>query len=183
MADEAGRGRPAGSGPSPRAGLGQGLALDELHRQERAAVGQGAGLVDGRDARVLELAGDPGLVDEPAARPRSRAEYRRCEDLDRHVRGPGPRPGPGRRRPCRRGRSPRATRSPAAHPNTRPGPPAEPVHRRETHWSGSIPTMTRSADETDSPESSRVGSAMGQSPLIALPDPESLSRIPHVEQS
>ena len=40
--------------------------LDELHRQERPAVGQGADLVDRRDAGVLELAGDPRLVEEPA---------------------------------------------------------------------------------------------------------------------
>ena len=38
------------------------LALDELHGQERPAVGQGAEVVDRRDARVLQLAGDPGLV-------------------------------------------------------------------------------------------------------------------------
>ena len=44
----------------------EGLALDELHRQERPAVGQRADLVDRRDAGVLQLAGDPGLVEEPA---------------------------------------------------------------------------------------------------------------------
>ena len=44
----------------------EGAALDELHRQERPAVGEGADLVDGRDAGVLELAGDRGLLEEPA---------------------------------------------------------------------------------------------------------------------
>ena len=55
----------AGSGRS-REQVVQGAALDQLHGQERPAVGQGADLVDRRDAGVLELAGDPGLVEEPA---------------------------------------------------------------------------------------------------------------------
>jgi hypothetical protein len=38
------------------------LALDELHGKEGPAVGQRAEIVDGRDGRVLQLAGDPGFV-------------------------------------------------------------------------------------------------------------------------
>jgi hypothetical protein len=63
--------------------VGEGVPLDELHRQKRAAVGQRPDLEEGRDARVLELGGDAGLGDEPggglvAAQPV-------VEDLDGHV--------------------------------------------------------------------------------------------------
>jgi hypothetical protein len=47
--------------------LGEGFSLDELHHQKRAAVGQGSDLVNRGNAVVLELAGDPGLLDEPPA--------------------------------------------------------------------------------------------------------------------
>ena len=47
----------------------EGAALDQLHGQERPAVGQGADLVDRRDAGVLELAGDPGLLARTGGRP------------------------------------------------------------------------------------------------------------------
>src|SRR5262249_59376579 len=63
---------------------GQGPALDELHGQERAAVGEGADLVDGRDARVLELAGDGGFVVEPADGRRGLAEGG-ANELDRDL--------------------------------------------------------------------------------------------------
>src|SRR5947199_80055 len=44
----------------------QRLALDELHRQERPAVGQRAEVVDGRDAGVLQLRRDARLLGEAA---------------------------------------------------------------------------------------------------------------------
>ena len=53
--------------PRPVGGLhlvGQGLPGDELHGQERGAVGQRAEGVDRRDARVLQLGGDLRLADE-----------------------------------------------------------------------------------------------------------------------
>ena len=46
--------------------VGQRLPLDQLHGEVRPAVGEGAQLVDRHDARVLELAADLGLLDEPA---------------------------------------------------------------------------------------------------------------------
>ena len=52
-------------GPRPQQLL-ESFPLDELHGQIRPAVGQGAEVVDGGDVRVLEQAGDPRLVDEPA---------------------------------------------------------------------------------------------------------------------
>ena len=52
----------------------EGAALDQLHGQEGAAVGQRAEVVDRRDAGVLELAGDPRLVDEPSRDHRARGE-------------------------------------------------------------------------------------------------------------
>jgi hypothetical protein len=48
----------------------QRVALDELHRQERAAVGEDAEVMRGRDPWVLELASDAGLILEPTGRPR-----------------------------------------------------------------------------------------------------------------
>ena len=59
-------------------------ALDQLHGQERPAVGQGAEVVDGGDAGVLELAGDAGLVREPAGG-RGVGREPVLEDLDRHL--------------------------------------------------------------------------------------------------
>ena len=44
----------------------EGVAVDELHRQERPAVGKRPDLVNGRNARVLKLPGDPGFVVEAA---------------------------------------------------------------------------------------------------------------------
>ena len=49
--------------------LVEGLALDQLHGQERPAVGQRAEVVNRRDGGVLQLAGDAGLVGEAAGRP------------------------------------------------------------------------------------------------------------------
>ena len=46
--------------------IGQGAALDQLHREVGAAVGEGAQLVDRHDARMLQLAGDLRLLDEAA---------------------------------------------------------------------------------------------------------------------
>ena len=52
--------------PLPEQG-GQGATLDQLHGQERPAVGESADPVHGRNAGVLELGGDPSLVGEPAS--------------------------------------------------------------------------------------------------------------------
>ncbi len=46
--------------------LGEGLALDQLHGEVGATVGEGAQLVDRDDAGVLELAADLRLLDEAA---------------------------------------------------------------------------------------------------------------------
>jgi hypothetical protein len=43
----------------------QGLALDQLHGEERALVGEGAQLIHGGNAGVLQLPGDPRFLDEP----------------------------------------------------------------------------------------------------------------------
>ena len=43
-------------------------SLDELHRQEGPAIGQGANLVHGRDSRVLQLTSDPCLTEEALGR-------------------------------------------------------------------------------------------------------------------
>ena len=53
----------AGVGPLFQDGF-ESAALDELHGQERPAIGEGADLVDRRDARMLQLAGDPRLAEE-----------------------------------------------------------------------------------------------------------------------
>ena len=45
---------------------GQGAALDQLHGEVEPAVGEPAQLVDRDDPRVLELAADLRLLDEPA---------------------------------------------------------------------------------------------------------------------
>jgi hypothetical protein len=47
----------------------EGVALDQLHGQERPAVGEDAEVVHGRDVGVLQLPGDAGLVGEPPGRP------------------------------------------------------------------------------------------------------------------
>jgi hypothetical protein len=44
--------------------------LDELHRQEGPAIGEGADLVHDGDAGVLQLAGDPRLAEEALGRER-----------------------------------------------------------------------------------------------------------------
>ena len=46
----------------------EGATADQLHRQERATVGKCAKIVDGWNGRVLQLAGDPRFVGEPAGR-------------------------------------------------------------------------------------------------------------------
>ena len=66
----------------------EGPPLDQLHGQERPAVGQGAEVVDRRDAGVLELAGDPGLVDEPTRQQRPGGEPL-LQDLDGHLAAEG----------------------------------------------------------------------------------------------
>jgi hypothetical protein len=45
---------------------GQGAALDQLHGEIRPVVGEVAQLVDRDYAGMLQLAGDLGLLDEPA---------------------------------------------------------------------------------------------------------------------
>ena len=63
------RQEPRQLGGRPRAGLqqvGERLPLDQLHREERPAIGEGAQLVDRHDPGVLQLAADLGLFDEPA---------------------------------------------------------------------------------------------------------------------
>ena len=52
-----------GRAPSGEPG-GEGLALDQLHGEERPLVGQATHLVDRHHARVLEPASDPGLLEE-----------------------------------------------------------------------------------------------------------------------
>ena len=59
-------------------------ALDELHRQERAAVRQRAEVVHGRDGRVLELTRDAGFVGESPGGPGRRPVLVE-QDLDRHL--------------------------------------------------------------------------------------------------
>ena len=60
------RGR-SSAGPAPlRQQISQGAALDQLHGEIRPVVGEGAQLVDRDHAGVLQLAGDLGLLDEPA---------------------------------------------------------------------------------------------------------------------
>ena len=73
-----GRRRPGGQQ------LREGLAPDQLHREERPAVGEGAQLVDRHDARVLELAADLRLLDEAADHLGAAAEVV-AEDLDGDV--------------------------------------------------------------------------------------------------
>ena len=55
-----------GRAPARRQQRRQGAAPDQLHREERPAVGEAPQLVDRDDARVLELAADLRLLDEPA---------------------------------------------------------------------------------------------------------------------
>src|SRR5687767_6232212 len=54
----------AGGALALRQEVPQRVPLDELHGQEGPAVGQGAEVVYGRDAGVLQLAGDLRLDDE-----------------------------------------------------------------------------------------------------------------------
>ena len=70
----------------------EGVALDELHRQERPAVGEFADPVNGRDAGVLELAGDLRFVDEPHCRAGPRG-VPLGQDLDGHLAVQGHVPG------------------------------------------------------------------------------------------
>ena len=42
------------------------MALDQLHREVGTAVAEGAQLVNGHDAGMLQLAGDLGFLDEAA---------------------------------------------------------------------------------------------------------------------
>jgi hypothetical protein len=54
-----------GSRPFPEQ-VGEGASLDQLHGEEGPAVGQGADLVDGGNAGVLQLPGDLRLLAETA---------------------------------------------------------------------------------------------------------------------
>jgi hypothetical protein len=65
--------------------VGEGAALDELHGQERPAVGEGADLVDGRDAGVLQLPRDLRLLPEAPLVVRVAPEL-----LAQHLDGQGP---------------------------------------------------------------------------------------------
>ena len=77
-------GQVVGRARAGREQVGQRLALDQLHGEERPAVGEGAQLVDRHDARVLQLAADLRLLDEPADQVGVVAEVL-AEDLDGHV--------------------------------------------------------------------------------------------------
>ena len=56
-----------GSGPSPAHAVAQRAVLEELHREERVAVGRDAGVVDAHDVRVPRQAADRlALLGEPA---------------------------------------------------------------------------------------------------------------------
>jgi hypothetical protein len=57
-------------------GLGEGAAADLLHREPRPPVGVLPELVDRGDAGVLQLGGDPGLVEEQGPRPAVGGELR-----------------------------------------------------------------------------------------------------------
>src|SRR5262249_13376533 len=78
------RDEPAAVGGFGRQQGGEGVALDQLHHQERAAVGERADVVDGGDGRVLELGGDAGLVEEPGGGRRV-GPVAGLQELDGHV--------------------------------------------------------------------------------------------------
>ena len=69
--------------------LGKRVPLDQLHGEEGPEVGEGAQLVDRHDARMLELAADLGLLDEPAHHGGVVAEVV-AESLQRLADGRGP---------------------------------------------------------------------------------------------
>ena len=64
--------------------LGEGVSLDQLHREEGPAIGECAEFIDRHDPRVLELSADPGLLDEPADHGGVVAEVF-AEDLQGHI--------------------------------------------------------------------------------------------------
>ena len=64
--------------------LREGLALDQLHCQEGPPVRQPTDLMHRRNARVLQLTGDPGLLEEPLDQ-RFAVSEPGAEDLDRDV--------------------------------------------------------------------------------------------------
>ena len=78
------RGSPSAGDGRAASKLGEGLAPDQLHGEERPAVGEGAQLVDRHDARVLELAADLRLLDEAADHLGAAAEVV-AQDLDGNV--------------------------------------------------------------------------------------------------
>ncbi len=57
-------GQIVGGPGSPSEKRSQRLTLDQLHREERAAVAGGSPLEDRHDARMLKLGADLGLFDE-----------------------------------------------------------------------------------------------------------------------
>ncbi len=63
---------------------GERVALDQLHAEERPPVGERAQLIDRHDPRVLELAADLRLLDEPPD-DLGVAPQVVAQDLDRHV--------------------------------------------------------------------------------------------------
>ncbi len=63
--------------------LGEGAALDALHRVVETAVGQAAELVDGHDARVLEAGQHTGLAGEAGVQ--LAVGFGQAEQLERHL--------------------------------------------------------------------------------------------------
>src|SRR5262249_60289177 len=61
--------------------VGESASPDELHAEEKPAVGQEADLMRGRDAGVLQLAGELGLFEEAALQLRLTALVL-AQDLD-----------------------------------------------------------------------------------------------------
>ena len=80
------------------------MALDQLHAEEGAAVGEGSELVDRDDAGVLELAADLGFLDEAAGHVGVVAVVV-AEDLEGDLAVEVGVAAFQDRRPCRRGRS------------------------------------------------------------------------------
>ena len=77
-------GQVVGRSRAGREQVGQRLAFDQLHAEERPLVGEGPQLVDRHDARMLELAADLRFLDEPADQVAVVAEVF-AQHLDRDV--------------------------------------------------------------------------------------------------
>ena len=87
-----------------RRAVGERLAVDVLHHDERPPVVGLARVVDADDVRVREPRREPGLAQEALAEGRVAREVL-GEQLDRHRAVRARRRGRGRRSPCRRGRA------------------------------------------------------------------------------